>query len=345
MEGVSGLIFTLYLTGLVIELGRMYRLRGDDPGSTRNEDAAPPSSTSAFPLSGRRILVPCVSAALLLHTTLIVGKIMTCPDQSSLFAVRQHWFLIVSWTFAFMYYICLIRWSGKWFGLFLMMTTILLGIGIFLPPSQIASRPSTSRSLGLCHGLSLAVATLAIFSGSLAGMMDHAARHRIRRKIISGSAGYPSLEWLSRFGRRCLGLATIMTTFGLISGIGLIRHGAQTSLNGSVPGDTGALVWYDPIVLGCVVLTGWLIHCEIRLWRHPEYGESRRLFRMIHLSAILFLTMLVLLFHNATRHGGFGFHTTSRSWSDPSSGRRTVAPGIIVSDGGGVERKRTETEA
>lgn len=321
---IAWLVFSLYLAGLAIELGRVHQFRLADAHGTQKDDLSTSSVEASAATSVRRKkswpnghqwLLVLITTAILFHTVLIVEKLVASVDQSSVFSIRSHWFLIVSWAFALTYYIYLIRWSGKWFGLFLMVTVVLLGVGIFLTPAQVASRQSASRLLGVCHGLSLAGATLAIFSGSLAGLMDRAARRRLRKHKSSGPSSYPSLEWLSRYGRRCLGFATLMTTFGLLSGIGLIRYGHRVVTDTLTSSGT-ALVWYDPLVLGCAVLTCWLLHCEIRLWRHPEYGESTRLFRVIHLSSLLFLAMLLLLLHNATRHDGFGFTPHSVGYTD-----------------------------
>ncbi len=308
-----------------------------------------------------RFLVWLMAATIFLHTVLLVERLLASAGTSgSTFSLRPNWFFASAFAFALTYFVYLIRWPGKRFGLFLYATILLLCVSLAVSPEPFA-RPPASRWLGIIHGVALVGATLAIFGGMLIGLMFQIQRRRLKRVRLSDDGDeYPSLEWLHRDLRQCFNAATGMMIVGLCSGVLLIRWShamsseqivvlpvatevvggtasgtittTTTIAEGSTPAQdvvtirivsTEPLVWYDPLVLGCATLTLWLVVCQILIRRVPGWGNSTHLIRIINLSSLFYLSMLAILFWNVTRHGG-AVHTVNTESFDRITTEREV---------------------
>ncbi|MDD3469258.1 MAG: hypothetical protein PHE53_04680 [Thermoguttaceae bacterium] len=262
-----------------------------------------------------RFLLWLMAVTIFLHTVLLVERLLASSEVGvSFFALRQNWYFTSAFAFALAYFVYLIRWPGKRFGLFLYAAILLFGIGL-AASSELFVRPPASRWLGIIHGVALVGTTLAIFGGMFIGMMFRVQRRRLKRVHLPEDGDeYPSLEWLHRDLLQCFNAATWMMVVGLCSGMLLIRLGdavpAEQVVSRAEVVSTEPLVWYDPLVLGCATLTLWLVTCQLLIRYLPGWGNSTRLIRMIDLSSLFYLGMLAIIFWNATRHGG-AIHTIS----------------------------------
>ncbi|MCL2304952.1 MAG: hypothetical protein FWC43_06370 [Planctomycetaceae bacterium] len=183
----------------------------------------------------------------------------------------QGFFLIAAWGLACVYLFLCCFYPRIPFGLYLI--PVILGL-IFGGHYWASSVPYSSESVGqiwrTVHGLSILLATLAVFVGFIAGLMFWEQQHRLKKKITPDSViQWPSLEWTQTALRHGIGFATVLLAVGIFSGL-LLNH--LISIH-----EQRTVSLTDPLVVGVSVLFLFLFAFLGTLTVYRPFQEGRRI--------------------------------------------------------------------
>ena len=139
-------------------------------------------------------------------------------------STEQNWYLLAAWLLAGAYLYLTYYHPKTSFGLFLLpLVLALVATAFFLADSKDFAREPASRAWGIVHGISILLATVAVFVEFVAGLMYLRQAWRLKHKLPLGEGlRLPSLEWLHRVSTRTLVVAVLMLGIGVIAGAVLI---------------------------------------------------------------------------------------------------------------------------
>ncbi|MCE5266776.1 MAG: cytochrome c biogenesis protein CcsA [Planctomycetaceae bacterium] len=259
------------------------------------------------------VAVVFAAAGLLAHTAFLYYRAVSPMERGAPLSSQQDWFFVAAWVLVAVYlYLALFHRHGP-FGLFLLpLALALVGTASLAASATPLEREPASRAWGAIHGFSLAMATVAVLVGFVAGLMYLGQARHLKHKIVSTRGlRLPSLEWLQRANYRAIVVSVLMLGVGILSGMVLDRINArERSLR---------LAWHDPVVLSTWLTFAWLLAAVVAGGFFRPVRQGRK---VAYLTVVSFIFLVIML---AT-----GVMVQSGHW-----GRRGAK-----GDGGG-ERART----
>jgi len=199
----------------------------------------------------------------------------------------QGFFLIAAWGLAGVYLFLCCFYPRIPFGLYLI--PIVLGL-IFGGSCWANPEPYASQSVGqlwrTVHGLSILLATLAVFVSFIAGLMFWEQQRRLKKKIAPDIAlQWPSLEWTTAAMRHGIGFATGLLAIGIFSGL-LLNHLIRIH-------EQRMVSLTDPLAIGVSILFLFLLAFLGTLTIYRPLQEGRRILALTFWS-FLFLVFIFL---------------------------------------------------
>lgn len=264
-----------YGVALVAELARLVRPEGR-------------------PVWLRRIAIGFAAAGLLAQTLFLAhrGQINATPLSSAF-----DWYLVAAWALVAVYLYLVIAHPRYPVGLLILPLVLgLIAAATFLADRQPFPSTQASQVWGAIHGGFLAVGTVSVIVGFIAGMMYLAQAYRLKRKLPP-PRGFelPSLEWLGRTNGRAMVIAVLTLGVGVVSGaiLNLVNHGKQVD----------ELPWTDPVVVSSTATVAWLIVATLFLVIYRPARQGRKV-AYLTLASFAFLVMaLAIALLVDTRHG------------------------------------------
>ncbi len=271
LAGVHVVCFVAsYLVALVLEL-----LRGVYPGRLR--------AVLAWGFAAAGLLAQ--SAYLYYRAIRVAGT----PLSS-----QKDWYFVAAWIVVVVYLYLAANHPRLAFGVFLLpIAVVLIGIGALLADAEPFAREPASQAWGLMHGASILLASVSILLGFVSGLMYliQARRLKKRRPPIHGFF-LPSLEWLKRINYRSIGLATLFLGIGILSGMVLIRITRA-----------GESVLADPLIVGALLLFGWLVVALIGEASISSLQGGRRVAYLTVVGLVFLLAALTIWLTLGAAHG------------------------------------------
>ena len=274
LSGVSIVCFTgSYLVAFVLELFRFF-----------------------FKSPIRHVfLILAVSLGVVAHSAFLYHN-QVAIDSGKLVNSVQGFFLLAAWGLACVYlYLCCFEPKIP-FGLFLI--PVILGL-IFSGAFGANLTPFSSQSVGqiwrAIHGLSILVATLAVFVSFVAGLMFLEQQRRLKKKTGQNSlVPLPSLEWTRTAAKHGIGFSTVMLAIGIFSGV-LLNHLILAHEQRMVSAS-------DPLVVGAVVLFFFLLTFLGTLTFYRPLQEGRRIAALTVLCFLFLVAVLVFSLVSGDAH-------------------------------------------
>lgn len=240
------------------------------------------------------IMLGFAGAGLLAHTIYLAERAASASGYP--LSSEQDWYMVAAWILAAFYLYLTAYHRNNAFGVFLLpLVLILVAAGTWLAdPTPFERRPALFV-WGVVHGISLLLATVAIFVGFAAGLMYLAQDHRLKKKLppLRGLR-LPSLEWLRTLNSRAIGIAMLLLGTGILAGV---------ILNTIYSRSEGVqLDWTDPVVLATLLMFCWLtISGGVSALYKPSQ-EGRKVAYLTILSFIFLICLLTIGFFFDTEH-------------------------------------------
>ena len=233
-------------------------------------------------------------AGVIAHSLYLVNATLESSDILPL-SSWYHWCLIASLVLALVYiYLALSR-PGNTVGIFILpMVLGMIGLAYVFQNADPFPRRDAIFRVGMVHGISLLLGTVAALLGFSAGLMYLMQDYRLKHKLPpKPGLRLPSLEWLHTTNERAL------VTSGLFLLVGL-GSGAILNLYRSVETPEMALSWNDPVVWFSALLFTWL---SAALLFNLFYKPAREGHKVVYLTLasciLLALVMTVVLFSSS----------------------------------------------
>lgn len=243
---------------------------------------------------GRLVALGFAAAGLLAQTLFLVhrGQLNATPLSSAF-----DWYLVAAWALTATYLYLGLAHPRNPIGLFLLpLVLALIGAATFLADRQPFPSTQASQVWGAIHGGFLAVGTVAVMVGFVAGAMYLLQAYRLKRKLPPWRRfQLPSLEWLGHLNGRSMIIAVLTLATGVVSGVilNLVNHGKQVD----------ELPWTDPVVLSSTITVAWLAVATLFLvvYRPARQGKKVAYLTFVSFAFLLFALAIALLVD--TRHG------------------------------------------
>jgi ABC-type transport system involved in cytochrome c biogenesis permease subunit len=240
------------------------------------------------------VMLGFAGAGLVAHTAFLYYRAVSSAGAP--LSSQRDWYLVAAWVLVVVYLYLVYYHPRNPFGLFLLPLVLgLIGAGRYFAQAQPFAREPASKAWGVVHAGSIVLASVSVLVGFAAGLMYFVHVRRLKRKLPPGRGlRLPSLEWLQRTNSRAIVVSVLMLGVGVLSGIILV-HDRQP---------TGRLPWYDPVVLGTILMFGWLLMAAVvgKLYRPARAGR-----KVAYLTVVSFVFLVIALamglFFN-TQHGG-----------------------------------------
>jgi ABC-type uncharacterized transport system permease subunit len=274
------------------------------------------------------ILLAFGAAGFLAHTIYLGYR---ASAESMPLASEFDWYLVAAWLLAAIYLYLTLHFPRTAVGLF----TLPLVLALVAVAARFANRqpfPLTraSQFWGIVHGGLLALGTVAVLVGFVAGVMHLMQSSRLKHKRPA-TIGFqlPSLEWLERANSRATVIAALSFTAGFVSGLvlNLVNRSER-------PGES--LPWDDPMIWSLGILLVWMLAAAAfsLLYRPARQGR-----KVAYLTVASFLFLVVVLavqlltptFHREKARVGEG--VTGRG-GDPQIVAVTASPPLQLTGGG-----------
>ncbi|MDO4585396.1 MAG: hypothetical protein Q4D62_15010 [Planctomycetia bacterium] len=213
---------------------------------------------------------------------------------------QQDWFLVTAWVMACLALGLVSSRKLPRSGFFLLPLILgVIAVASLADKESYAFQPASAIWGGI-HGLSMLLATVAIFCGFLSGMFYLWKAGSLKKPLrrVEYSA-LPSLEWLHAANRHAMKLATTMLGLGVLSGIVLLQF---AKLQGeAVP------FWQDAMILGTVLLLVWFLFSLFlgHFWKRWQEGHQvayRTIGSFVALCVLLGLSQVTEHRHNQAQH-------------------------------------------
>jgi len=231
----------------------------------------------------RRVaLLVMASAGVFAHTWYLGRRVAETPAAP--LASQQDWYLLAAWALAVIYLAAKFYYSKSSMGLFLLPAVLgLIGASRFASIVPLATFEAP-RFWGRVHGLFLALGTVAVLLGFVAGLMYLVQSERLKNKRPHwGKLKLPSLEWLERANSRSLGAATLFVVGGFLTGV--LSQLAKSGSSNFMP-------WTDPVVLALGGMMLWLLVAEAFRVVYPAARQGRK---VAYLTVAAFVFLLLAL--------------------------------------------------
>ena len=240
------------------------------------------------------IMLGFAGAGLLAHTIYLTERAASASGYP--LSSEQDWYMVAAWILAAFYLYLTAYHRNNAFGVFLLpLVLILVGAGTWLADPAPFERKPALFVWGMVHGISLLLATVAIFVGFAAGLMYLAQDRRLKKKLppLRGLR-LPSLEWLRNLNSRAIGVAMLLLGTGILAGV---------ILNAIYSRSEGVrLDWTDPVVLATLLMFCWLtISGGVSALYKPSQ-EGRKVAYLTILSFIFLICLLTIGFFFDTEH-------------------------------------------
>ncbi len=220
-------------------------------------------------------------AGFLAHTLFLCNRVLHA--DGSFLSSKQVWCLMAAWALAAVYLCLSVFRPRAAFGIFLLPLVLgLVGAGALLDNREPFARHFSTPVLGMIHGASILLATVAVLVGFVAGLMYLLQVYRLKRRLPPRRGLWlPSLEWLGRINGRAMVVAALMLGVGVFSGIALggLNPAARTG-------------WKDPLVLTSLLMFIWL---TLATGINFFYGPGRQGLKVAHLTLVSFLLLVIAL--------------------------------------------------
>lgn len=240
------------------------------------------------------IMLGFAAAGLLAHTIYLYERAVSASGFP--LSSEQDWYVVAAWILAALYLYLTAYYRDNAFGVFLLPLVLgLVATGAWLADPMPFTRRPAIFVWGLIHGVSLLLATVAVLVGFAAGLMYLAQDRRLKKKLPAPRGlKLPSLEWLRRTNSRAIGLAMLMLGVGILAGVILNMIYARS--------DNTPLRWNDPVVLGTMLMFGWLVVSGGVSALYRPVLEGRKVAYLTVLSFIFLICLLGVGFLLDTQH-------------------------------------------
>jgi ABC-type transport system involved in cytochrome c biogenesis permease subunit len=242
------------------------------------------------------LMLGFAAAGLFAHTVFLGYRVAGATGLP--LSSMQDWYLLAAWVLAAAYLYLSAYHPKTPFGLFILPLVLgLIGVAHFFAEATPFPREPASQVWGMIHGTSILLATVSVLVGFAAGLMYLVQAWRLKRKLAPPRGlRLPSLEWLQRVNSRALVVSLLMLGLGILSGIvlNLIQHQRRLA----------QLPWNDPVILGTLVMFGWLLASVAFGFFYRPAREGHKVAYLTVASFIfLILALSAGLFLN-TQHAG-----------------------------------------
>ncbi|GHT21238.1 hypothetical protein FACS189419_01820 [Planctomycetales bacterium] len=243
------------------------------------------------------VLPAAVAAAgFILHSSVLYqGHIITRLGRSCINPISpaEMFFLVTAWGLILMYlYWSLVRPKIP-FGLILLpLAVTFIFAGFLLHSEQTTSAVQESPPfLKMLHTVMLFLTFFSITLGSAGGLLYFLQDYMLQKHFIKNTVKLPTLEWSVAVCRESVHASAVFLGIGVLTGI-YLSAGQHT-----------AILWYDPLILGSLVLFPFL--CVFAALSLSNFGKSKGRF-------IAAATVIVFLFLSAVL--GFGIAAGIAHW-------------------------------
>jgi len=240
------------------------------------------------------VMLGFAGAGLLAHTAFLYYR--AAKTSGAPLSSEQDWYLVAAWVLVVVYLYLVYYHPQTSFGLFLLPLVLgLIGAGRYFAHAQPFAREPASKAWGMIHAISIVLTTVSVLVGFAAGLMYFIHVRQLKRKLPPARGlRLPSLEWLQQTNSRAIVVSLLTLGVGVLSGIILV-HYRQAG---------GRLPWYDPVVLGTMLMFGWLLLAAVggALYRPARAGR-----RVAYLTLVNFVFLVIALAVGlllSTQHGG-----------------------------------------
>jgi ABC-type transport system involved in cytochrome c biogenesis permease subunit len=220
------------------------------------------------------------------------------------------WLLAAAWVLVLVYLGAVVNLPRAATGVILLpMILVLIGAAQFASNQPFAPE-SAYRFWGDFHGWMLLLGTVTVCVGFSAGVMYLIQASWLkRRRPPSDGLRLPSLEWLERISTGSLAVSALLIGLGFVSGVILsaLKH----------RGETGYVLWTDPVVISLAAMTLWLVAAELFRVVYPAARRGRKVAYLTLASfgfLVIALASLMLLDHvHGASHGDVSQSTVQTS--------------------------------
>jgi len=239
------------------------------------------------------VMLGFVAAGWVAHTAFLYNAAVQAAGSP--LSSNRDWLLLAAWVLVMVYFYLACYHPRTHFGIFFL--PLVLGLIVaarFADPNHVAHEPS--KIWGAIHGASILLATVTVLFGFAAGLMYLGQADRLKRKRPPWlKLRLPSLEWLQMANSRTMLASMLLVGMAVISGIVLNLLSARQN--------TPSVPWSDPVVLGTLVMFGWLLlHVVIGAFYRPI--QRGRKVAYLTLASFIFLLIALVGMFVTTRHGG-----------------------------------------
>jgi hypothetical protein len=241
------------------------------------------------------VMLGFVVAGWIAHTLYLYNSAIAAAGagQSPL-SSNQDWLLLAAWVMVMVYFYLACYHPATHFGIFLLPLTLgLIAVASIAHSNPVAREPA-EKIWGKIHGASILLGTVSVLIGFTAGLMYLEQANRLKRKRQPFmKMKLPSLEWLQMVNGRAMLASMLLVGVAVASGV-VLKLLAREQNSPVVP-------WYDPVILGTVVMFGWLLlHVIIGAFYRP-IRQGRKV-AYLTLVSFVFLVALVIMFVSR-KHG------------------------------------------
>lgn len=242
---------------------------------------------------GRRVALAFAAAGLLAQTLFLAqrGQVTATPLSSAF-----DWYLVAAWALTAIYLYLSLAHPRHPLGVFLLPLVLgLIGAATFFADREPFPTTQAAQVWGAIHGGFLAIGTVAVLVGFMAGSMYLMQAYRLKRKLPPWRRlPLPSLEWLSRLNFRAMIIAVLTLAIGVVSG---------AILNVVHRGQADELSWTDPVIVSSTITIVWLVTAGLFLALYRPARQGRKVAYLTFVSfAFLLLALGIALFVD-TQHG------------------------------------------
>jgi len=237
------------------------------------------------------VMIGFAIAGLVAHVLYLAHQAMQSQDPLPL-SSWYHWCLIAALVLALIYVYLAISRPTSSVGIFILPIVLgMIGLAYVFQNAAPFPRQDAIFRIGIFHGVSLLIGTIAALMGLSAGLMYLVQDYRLKHKLPPKQGlKLPSLEWLQSLNERALVISGLFLLLGLGSG-------AMLNLYRTVERPEAALSWTDPVVWFSAVLFVWLV---VALAFNLFYKPAREGHKVVYLTlascGLLALVMTVVLF-------------------------------------------------
>lgn len=258
----------------------------------------------------RRVALSFAGAGLLAQTLFLAhrGQVTATPLSSAF-----DWYLVAAWALTAIYLYLGLAHPRNPIGLFLLPLVLgLIGAATFLADREPYPTTQATQVWGAIHGGFLAVGTVAVMVGFVAGGMYLLQAYRLKRKLAPWRRlPLPSLEWLSRLNIRAIIIAVLTLAIGVVSGaiLNLVNRGKQDALS-----------WTDPVVISSLITTMWLMIAALFLAIYRPARQGRKVAYLTFVSFAFLLMALAIALLLDTEHGSAHTSRAAAEVATPTGG-------------------------